>query len=166
MDCPPRLKTLGLHTCIYFLILKFIFAFAIVSNHKLNCLTSTCYANNERHGKAIFRPTFSQTLTQGLHACPIIGAGRLTRLLSRGAFITCWIRGWCPTITCSSFSWIVYLALLPGQKVRESAKKKLKARATRPRQGKSQRLKCAIFQYGWRLPGGLALATEGLTKAR
>ena len=40
-----------------FVIRKFIFAFAIVFDHKLNCLTST-YANNERHGKAIFVALF------------------------------------------------------------------------------------------------------------
>ena len=49
-----------------FVILKFIFAFAIVFSHKLNCLTST-YANNERHGKAIFVPLFLRHLLR-VHA--------------------------------------------------------------------------------------------------
>ena len=108
-----------------------MFAFAIVFKHKLSCFSQAC-EYNERHGIAIFSvPLFlfcpSDTILGYIN--PIIGAVRRTRLVSQGAFITCWMLGW-PKITCSSFRWIVYLALLPStkKKVRESDKKS-KARA-------------------------------------
>lgn len=66
----------------------------------------------------------------------------------------------------------MFVALLPGQKSEGISQKDIKKLLNwivvlLPKAGREKEVKMShFFQYGWRLPGGLAPATEGLTKAR